>query len=155
MLFDKGFDNSVTTLSDFKPGQFHNPKKDRLRVRLSNGETVTLMYENRSDYIKNNLHHREVYWVDPRCAPKALKEWALPIQDQFHAGFAASVKGNRQLEFTLVSQVYIGQVVTVGTVVAISSVRNTWIVRRVLRRASALSYIEKVPIRLARLKVRA
>jgi|GEM_PF-3337717 hypothetical protein len=123
------FDNHAIKLTDFKPGRSFDPARDRLQIDLSNGESVIVMYENRSDCIANGLHHRERYWLDHRRLPSALleheKDWVTPNPERQHAGFAVKMGRDRRLELRLVSQLYIGELVTVGTVVAITSVRST------------------------------
>lgn len=123
------FENHALKLTDFEPGRSYDPARDRLQIDLSNGESVIVLYGDRSDCIVNPLHRGERYWLDHRRVPSTLleyeQEWVTPDAERRHAGFAVRITRDCRLQLRIVSQLYIGRLVTVGTVIAITSVRST------------------------------
>ncbi|MDB5165327.1 MAG: hypothetical protein JWM00_217 [Candidatus Saccharibacteria bacterium] len=133
------FENHALKLTDFKPDHSFDPARDRLQITLSNGESVIVAYVNRADCIMNKVYYEELYWLDHQRAPGALTELATPVPERSHAGFYVRIgRDDRCLELTLVSQEYIGRIVSIGNVIAITSVRSTI--------HTDLSYTELTPI---------
>jgi len=120
------FTNRFVELTHFAPDEDFDAEKDRLEITLDDGSKIIALYADRSDAILNPLHRSLMCWVDHRRTSGEFRQLAEPIPERNHAGYSVVVRRDRRLEFTLISQDYIGGFrVSRGKVVSIIWTRST------------------------------